>query len=224
MSGPLIPTGSQQAFSIPGRASGASRCRPAVRFCTELLDLAHLHTTKGIAMHSTIAVHRVRVTLLLACLALPFTAAAGGSITISRQAAFDPNLRVPDAVRAECDLPNKVSKFVQEYSEKGFDKVTLADNVSANTQGKALALKITDVLGTAGGAWSGYKQVTVEGTLWDNGKVIGTFKGTRHSGGGAFGGYKGTCAILGRCTKAIGKDVADWLQSPTMNARLGDAK
>lgn len=169
-------------------------------------------------------VHRARCVLFLACLALPLTAAAGGSITISKQAAFDSKLNVPDAVRAECDLPNKVSKFVQEYSAKGFDKVTLADQVSAKTPGKALSLKITDVLGTGGGAWSGYKQVTVEGTLWENGKVIGTFTGTRYSGGGAFGGYKGTCAILGRCTKAIGKDVASWLQAPTLNARLGDAK
>jgi len=162
--------------------------------------------------------------LLGSLFSLPFAAHSDNSITISRQANFAQNLNVPDAVRAECDLPNKVSKFVHDYSQKSFDKVVLADNVSAKTAGKALSMKITDVLGTGGGAWSGYKQVTVEGTLWENGKVIGNFRGTRYSGGGAFGGYKGTCAILGRCTKAIGKDVASWLLSPSMNAKLGDAK
>jgi hypothetical protein len=162
--------------------------------------------------------------LFLACIGVPLAAGAAGSITVSKQAAFDPRLSVPDAVRAECDLPNKVSRFVQEYSQKGFDKVTLADRVSASTPGQALALKIVGLTGTGGGAWSGPKHVTVEGTLWENGKVKGTFTATRYSGGGAFGGYKGTCAILGRCTKAIGKDVASWLQAPTMHAKLGDAK
>ena len=46
----------------------------------------------------------------------------------------------------------------------------------------------------------------------------------RGGGGGAFGGYKGTCAILGRCVQAIGKDVGGWLLAPSMNAKLGDAK
>jgi hypothetical protein len=161
---------------------------------------------------------------LVACISLPPSAEANGSITISKQAPFAAGLSVPDAVRAECDLPNKVSGFVREFAEKDHDKVTLASNVSAKTSGRALALKITGVMGTGGGAWSGAKQVTVEGILWQNGKVKGTFRATRFSGGGVFGGYKGTCAILGRCTKAIGKDVAEWLKSPTMNAKLGDAK
>jgi hypothetical protein len=156
--------------------------------------------------------------------ALPLTALAGGSLTVSRQAPFAPNLSVPDAVRAECNLPGKVPEFVKEYAGKSYDKVTLADKVSAGTPGQALALKIVGMTGTGGGAWSGPKHVTVEGTLWENGKVKGTFTATRYSGGGAFGGYKGTCAILGRCVKAIGKDVGSWLLAPGMNAKLGDAK
>ena len=61
------------------------------------------------------------------------------------------------------------------------------------------------------------------GTLRENGKKIGNFIATRYSGGGAFGFYKGTCAIAGRCAKAIGKDIADWLKSPGVDSRLGDA-
>ena len=35
---------------------------------------------------------------------------------------------------------------------------------------------------------------------------------TRNSGGGFGGGYKGSCSVLGRCTKALGKDIAGWLR------------
>ena len=42
------------------------------------------------------------------------------------------------------------------------------------------------------------------------------------AGGGAFGGYKGTCSILGRCIKTLGSDIAKWLANPTMDAKLGN--
>ena len=164
------------------------------------------------------------VALLAACASLPLTSLAAGNITISKQAPYVQGMSVPDAVRAECNLPNRVTEFVKEYADKSYDKVTLADNVSANTPGQALSMKIVGITGTGGGAWSGAKHVTVEGTLWENGKVKGTFTAMRYSGGGAFGGYKGTCAILGRCVKSIGKDVGEWLLAPKMNAKLGDAK
>lgn len=156
--------------------------------------------------------------------ALPLVSQAGGTLTIEKHAPFEKGLHVPDAVRAECNLETNVPKFVQEYAEKTHDKVNMADQVGKGTSGQALSMKIVDVAGAGGGAWSGAKHVAVEGTLWENGKVKGTFRAVRYSGGGAFGGYKGTCAILGRCAKAIGKDVAGWMESPGMNSRLGDAK
>lgn len=165
-----------------------------------------------------------KLALVVACVTWPLTSLAAGNITIARQAPYAQQLNVPAAVRAECNLPVRVSEFVKEFADKKFDKVTLADNVSPKTPGQALSMKIVGMTGTGGGAWSGPKHVTVEGTLWENGKVKGTFTATRYSGGGAFGGYKGTCAILGRCVKAIGKDVGGWLLAPGMNTKLGDAK
>lgn len=179
-------------------------------------------------MHTS---HKSRTSMVIAKLALfvtftslSVTSLASGSITIAKQAPYAPQINVPNAVRAECNLPARVSEFVKEFADKNYDKVILADNVSAQTPGQALSMKIVDMTGTGGGAWSGPKHVTVEGTLWENGKVKGTFIATRYSSGGAFGGYKGTCAILGRCVKAIGKDVGGWLLAPAMNTKLGDAK
>ncbi|MBI3171217.1 MAG: hypothetical protein HYZ32_01320 [Hydrocarboniphaga effusa] len=69
-----------------------------------------------------------------------------------------------------------------------------------------------------------YKGVTVTGKLFQNGKQTGSFVATRKSGGGAFGGFKGSCAVLGRCSETIGKDIAKWLAAPTEGAKLGDAR
>ena len=165
---------------------------------------------------------RLVLSLVFAAL-LPVAAIAADSVTIPKKVPFAKGTSVPDAVVAECQLPEKTSQFVQEFASKSME-VKMADNVSSSTPGKALTMQITEVKGTAGGAWSGAKAVAAEGTLYDNGKAIGSFKVIRHSGGGAFGGYKGTCSILGRCAKAVGKDVAEWLQSPTQNAKLGEYK
>jgi hypothetical protein len=62
----------------------------------------------------------------------------------------------------------------------------------------------------------------VKGSLSQKGKILGDFKARRYSGGGMFGGYKGTCAILRRCVKTLGKDVAEWLAQPTSQAVLCD--
>jgi hypothetical protein len=65
--------------------------------------------------------------------------------------------------------------------------------------------------------------MTVEGVLRDNGREIGSFTAIRYSGGGVFGGYKGTCAIVGRCAKTLGKDIANWLENPQKGSKLGNA-
>ena len=85
-------------------------------------------------------------------------------------------------------------------------------------------MEITEVHAPGGGAFSGPKWMSVKGELYDRGKQIGSFRAKRYSTGGAFGAFKGSCAIIGRCTKAIGQDIAGWLGAPTQNAQLGDAQ
>ena len=79
--------------------------------------------------------------------------------------------------------------------------------------GKDRVLKVTivNVVGVGGGAYSGPKSMTVRAELLQSGKVMATTTKERTSGGGAFGGMKGTCQIFGRVAKALGSDVAGWL-------------
>jgi hypothetical protein len=149
----------------------------------------------------------IRCALLAAIVSLPLAAAA--QVKVPEKIAFEKNVHVPDAVRKECGLETSIPKYVKSAS---------------GAAGKgALDMRITGLLATGGGSFSGPKSVTVTGTLRDGGKVVGNFVARRNASAGAFGGG-GTCSMLDRCAKAIGSDVAAWLKAPTKDARLGDAK
>jgi len=143
--------------------------------------------------------------------------AADDAIGIPQVVPFAENLSVPEAVRNECQLGEKVSSFLTES----------ASNVKVSNdskQGRYLSMAITEVFASGGGAWSGPKWMTVTGTLMENDKAVASFRAKRYSTGGAFGGFKGTCSIIGRCTKAIAQDIAEWLKNPVDGAELGDAR
>jgi len=152
----------------------------------------------------------------------PLSALPNGTLNVQKMAVYDKDLAVPQAVQTECNLESKIPEYVQASAKGSFDSVGLFNKLPDS--GRNLTMKIIGLSATGGGAWSGPKTVTVSGEMTENGKVIGTFKASRHSGGGAFGGYKGTCSILDRCAKTLGKDIAQWASDPTMNAHLGELK
>ncbi len=144
--------------------------------------------------------------------------AGGGTLNLQKDAPYANEDSAPKAVRLDCKLEARVPQYVQSYAKRDFNRVDLVENVSRHTRGRGLAMTIVGVRATPGGPWSGRKSLTIEGTLWDDGKVAGTFRGTRETRGG----YN-TCANLNYDARSIGKDVAKWLDSPSMDARLGDA-
>jgi hypothetical protein len=128
---------------------------------------------------------------------------------------------IRDAVRNECHLLDKLAHFVEEYSADQYANI-ITDASTAPADAQILIIEIDNVSGSGGGAWSGGKSVTINGKLTQNGKLLGNFKGRRFSGGGAFATFKGTCSILGRCVKALAKDISEWLQHPAERSVLGD--
>lgn len=158
---------------------------------------------------------------LLCGLTVAALSAHAANVGIQKTARFDKDAAVPAAVKAECDLETKIPNYVFAEAKGEVQGLSFVDKPGA---GRTLSMTIKSVAGSGGGAWSGPKQVTIEGKLLEKNKVVGSFVATRFSSGGAFGAYKGTCKILDRCAKALGKDVAGWLMEPTMNARLGDAR
>ena len=128
-------------------------------------------------------------------------------------AQFGPNVQVVDSVKRECELEAKIDEWVMESVSK---KYSAARGDKAGS-GKTLRVTITNVFGVGGGAYSGSKSMSVQADLMQGGKVIATTTKNRSSGGGAFAGMKGTCAIFGRVAKALGADVAAWLPSAMGN-------
>ena len=80
-----------------------------------------------------------------------------------------------------------------------------------------LSLTISDIQAVGGGVASGPKWVEVKGTY--KGK---SFRAKRISVFDPFAG--GTCGILAKIARALGADIALWLENPTNNAELGDAR
>lgn len=134
---------------------------------------------------------------------------------------FNQQAYIRDAVKKECNLDAKLLQYTEQFAANRYASI-MTDSSSAPSDAQILTIEIEQVQGGGGGAWSGGKMVLINGKLTQGGKLLGDFKGRRYSGGGMFGAYKGTCAILGRCVKALGKDIAEWLNNPKHQSVLGD--
>lgn len=145
------------------------------------------------------------------------------SVTMISHVPYDPESKVRNNIKDECtDLGSKLASFTESFAKKKKIEVSLGESIDTSASGKVLEVYITDAI-SGGNGWIGHqKYVAVTGTLYENGKEVASFTGGRYSGGGAFGGYKGSCSVLGRCTKALGKDIANWLANPEDGASLGD--
>ena len=163
--------------------------------------------------------------LLLGIATLPALAQESvKSVVLGEEAPYSNKEAIDTAIVAECALPKRVIELTgQALAKAGIEYKTVADP-KPGAGANVLLLEIAQAQ-SSGNAFVGhFKGVTVTGKLFQNGKQVASFVDTRKSGGGAFGGFKGACAVLGRCTQAIGQDVARWLNSPVDGAKLGDAR
>lgn len=125
-------------------------------------------------------------------------------------------------IKSECTLNSKLSEYIQAYGNEYNVAIIRTPQINSDMQGKVLLLEIVDAV-SQGHAFVGHaKFVKIAGTLYDNGKKVAAYTATRHSGGGFWGAYKGSCSVLDRTVKTLGKDTALWLSSPVDGAHLGD--
>jgi hypothetical protein len=155
---------------------------------------------------------------LLFCAALP-----AQTVTMARVVPYADDAEVSAKVRSECgQLQSQLADFVREFGTKAGVTVQFVADAAKDGPGRVLQLEIVEAV-SMGNAFIGHQKYSrVQGTLFENGRKLASFKGRRNSMGGAFAGYKGSCSVLGRTMKALGEDIAAWLKSPTDQARLGD--
>ena len=160
---------------------------------------------------------------VLTILIFTSTSICAQSITMQKSIKYDTRIVVTGAVINQCKLQTKIPHYIQLYSKKNGIAMNLTTQNLSNVNGQVLEVKIVHVTSHRGGAWSGPKSVTISGMLKKEGKLVAKFTAERRTGGGAFGAYKGTCSLLGRCAKTIGQDVARWLKNPVNGTHLGDS-
>lgn len=169
-------------------------------------------------MTRTALARGILVSLLATLLGSSSATALEGELTILKPIEFGETAIVREEVRDQCQLQTRLPEFIAEYAKQEVEDIVFSESVSDKTPGKVLIVEITDVSET-GNFWTGRSgALTIRAELREDGEVIGTFRSRRATQGGAFGGYKGRCAFLGRCAKALGRDVAKWLEDPVMDA------
>lgn len=154
---------------------------------------------------------------------------ANGSLNLENQtiyiqalAPYDENAAIAQNIKDECTINKQLVDFIVEYANEMNIKVVATDAIPSG--GIELRVVIADAV-SSGNAFIGHRKYSiVHGYLVKDKKRYSSFKAARMSGGGAFGGYKGSCAVLGRTVRAIGNDIALWLSSPIDGAKLGDTQ
>jgi len=147
---------------------------------------------------------------MLAVFLVPVLADASG-LTVAKKIPYANPAGVRKAIRDTCDLQTSIPAAVAQATGARL----------VNGRG-SLELMISKVHGPAGWIFSGPKWVEVKGKLRRRGRVVGSFRAKRYSAFNPFVG--GTCSILAHCSRAIATDIAGWVESPSMHAKLGDAK
>ena len=153
----------------------------------------------------------------------------GTTLLIPEKIPFAAEIKVPDSVRMECNIELKLSEYVKKQAASVYPQVKTAASVSTGMPGSVMTMQITSAPGWETSGYSrgtaGKREMTVRGVLYENGKERGNFLVNRHTARKkGFVPYRGTCSMLDNIARKMAEDIAGWLESPTMGARLGDAK
>ncbi len=147
---------------------------------------------------------------------------ASGEVSVATVVPFAEGAVIAGAVRRECQLGEKLSSFIKEAGQENGVVVSQAAQPKSTDAGRVLIVQINDSM-AAGNAFIGHQTyTTVKGTLYQDGTQVANFVGRRNSMGGAFGGFKGNCSVLGRTVEALGEDIGGWLAHPDKDGQLGD--
>jgi len=165
--------------------------------------------------------HKFAMALLF--FSVPMLATAQ-SIAIPKPVPYAADSEIAGNVKRECWLDMKLADFIVKYAGERKIPVSVVGETNPTMPGRVLVLEIRDAVSSGNAFLGHHKSTSVSGKYFQDGKLIGSFKDRRDSMGGMFGGFKGSCSVLGRTVRAIGGDVAEWLANPVMDADLGDLR
>ncbi|MGM0594958.1 MAG: hypothetical protein ACQETD_10515 [Pseudomonadota bacterium] len=148
--------------------------------------------------------------------------AVDGVIHVQQLTPYAEGRSVDAAVKSECEINRQLPEFIHSYAAENGIAVSLKPKVSADDEGHNLVVEIVRAH-SDGNAFIGHrKYAEIKAVLYKDGEEIADLTAGRRSGGGLFGGYKGSCSVMGRTVKALGQDVALWLKAPGPGMHKGD--
>lgn len=150
------------------------------------------------------------------------TTSSKGTIRVQLATPYAPDGMNDPAVQRECDIHIQLPGFIQSQAKTKGLNVELVPEVKSGDKGKNLLVSFVRTQ-SSGNAFTGhYKYTEIKAVLYEDGKQVADLIAARRSGGGAFGGYKGSCSVMGRTVRTLGDDVAQWLAHPVAGARAGN--
>ncbi len=152
--------------------------------------------------------------LVAACIAFGMPASAAEPIKVAADIPYSPQARIAYNVLSECtDIGTKLSKFLVQFGKKRGLEFDVVESLDTTVEGGVLMVEIDDAV-SRGSAMIGHaKFMQATAVLYKDGDRVASQTFTRDSMGGLFGEYKSSCSVLGRNSKALGKDIANWLSS-----------
>jgi hypothetical protein len=130
------------------------------------------------------------------------------SVTVSSQIPIAKGVTVKQKILDQCAIQTKIPAAIGDASEQ----VSLVEGPGS------LKLEISNVHAPGGWVFSGPKWVEVKGKLSSG----NSFRAKRYSVADPFTG--GVCGILAKISRALGQDIAAWVENPVDGAELGDAQ
>ena len=160
--------------------------------------------------------------LAVAAGSLSLAASAAEPVLMAKPVPFIDASLIAGNIKRECTIQDQLADYINEYAREHRIEVRFAAEVEPNAAAQVLDVRICESI-SQGNPFIGHrKSTTAVGKLSRDGALVASFTARRDSMGGMFAGYKGSCSVLGRTVKALGKDIAAWLLAPSMDAQLGD--
>lgn len=122
---------------------------------------------------------------------------------------YDAKAEVPEKVRSECGLDYKL----QEEAAQQLKAHDAAWEPTETLDGRVIRIAILYVRAGGGGGFSGAKDMSAHVELLEDGKVLRNTVMHISATSNPLS-FRGTCAILDRAARGIGKRVAEWARHP----------
>ena len=133
------------------------------------------------------------------------------NVIIPNEVSYESPEEVAENVKEECfDLELNLSKFMYLHGRDLNINYMRRSSINIKEKGLVFDIKITNVY--SGRGMYHNKNMMLKGALYQDGKLMSEFQGSRGSNGGMFSLIRSSCSVLDSTASALAKDASLWLR------------